>query len=238
MKNRKNKIEFTEDTLLKLKTRRLLYTFILENPGLHLREISRKLNIPKTTLSYHLDYLEKQALLIIKKDDNYNRYFIKKDIGGREIKILNIIRVETTRNALLYIMITGTAPQIEIAKELDKDPTTVNFHLKRLLKYDIIEQAPAENGKIYTALRNAPIIERKKSKNEIFYRIKEPEIIEKLLIIYYKKGYYDDIISEAILSYGEDVIKNNSAKRIKTSKEAVEIIEKILYDIFPHPYYP
>lgn len=237
MNSYKENMLFKDNDLIQLKIRRSIYRFILENPGLYLSELSRKLNIPKSTLRYHLNYLEKQELLTTNQDYKYKRYFVKKDIGYIEKKTLNIVRLETTRNVLLYIMIVGVASQTELAKELIKHPTTIDFHLKRLLKYNIIEQAPAENGVVYTRLRTSPIIKRKKSKNEVFYRMKEPQIIEKLLILYYTEGYYDDIISEAILSYGEDVTKNTPVKRIKTSEEVVDLVEKIFYDIFPHPYH-
>jgi len=227
---------FTKDDLLKLKTRSIIYRFILKNPGLHFRELVRRLNIPRSTLSYHLNYLDKQELLIVKKDDRYTRYFISRDIGDREKKILNIIRVETTRNALLYIWGMVIASEIEIAKELDKHPTTINFHLKRLLKHGIIEPALTAEGIIYTGLRNVPIIKRKKTKNEIFYRIKEPAM-RKLLIMCYKKGYYDDIIAETIYFCAEGLNPNGPPKRLNALKKSVEQAEEALFDIFPHPYY-
>lgn len=226
---------FIKDDLLKLKIRSIIYRFILKNPGLHFRELVRRLNIPRSTLSYHLNYLEKQELLIIKKDDRYTRYFISKDIGDREKKILNIIRIETARNVLLYIWGMVSASQIEIAKELDKHPTTINFHLKRLMKQGIIEPAPIKDGIIYTALNNGPIVKRKKTKNEIFYRIKEPEI-QKLLIMCYNKRYYNDIISETICFCAEG-LNPNPPKRLNAWKDAVELVEDAIFDVFPHPYY-
>jgi len=39
--------------------RQKIYRFILENSGLHLREISRRMAIPKSTLRHHLKYLNK-----------------------------------------------------------------------------------------------------------------------------------------------------------------------------------
>jgi len=231
------KITFTKDDLFRLKIRRAIYKFILENPGLHFRELGRRLNIPRSTINYHLNCLKKQGLIITKKDYKYNRYFISEDMGEREKKILNIIRVETTRDVLLYIWIMVSASRIEIAKELDKHPTTVEFHLKRLLKCGIIEPAPTADGIIYTSLKNIPIIKRKKSKNEVFYRLKEPEI-EKLLIMYYEKGQYHDIIAEAILTFVEELTPlNRPVKGILTAKERGELIEEIIFDIFPHPYY-
>lgn len=237
MRTYRNYTKFTKEDLLNLKIRRTIYKFILENPGLHLRELSRRLNIPKSTLRYHLNYLEKQGLLVAKKEDKYNRYFISKDIGRREKNILSIIRTETTRDVLLYIWIMVVASSREIAKELNKHPTTVKFHIKRLLECGIIELAPVENGLVYTSLRNVPKINRKKSKNEVIYRLKEPQI-EKLIIMYYEKGYYSGIIADAILTFIEELMPlNRPVKKILTPKEREEMIEEILFDVFPHPYH-
>lgn len=231
------KKKFTKEYFLKLETRILIYQFISKNPGLHFRELARRLNIPRSTLRYHLNHLTKQELLVIKKDDNYSRYFIAKDIGDREKKILSIIRTETTRDVLLYIMIMVSASRIEIARELEKDPTTIKFHLKRLLKYSIIEQAPTKDGIVYTSTKNLPKIKRKKSKNEIFYRLKEPEI-DRILIMYYKKGHYHDIIAEAICTYINEAMPiGTPVNKIRTAKETAETVEKILFDVLPHPYH-
>ena len=55
-----------KEELLKLKIRRQIYQFILKYPGFHFSEISRKLKIPKTTLNYHLSYLEKYGFIVVK----------------------------------------------------------------------------------------------------------------------------------------------------------------------------
>ena len=72
--------------ILELKKRREIYEFISNNSGLHMRDISRKMNIPFTTMQYHLNYLEKKELIISKNDGKYTRYFISFEIGEKEKK--------------------------------------------------------------------------------------------------------------------------------------------------------
>ena len=59
-----------EDTLA-LEARREIYNLILANPGLHEREIGRKLEMSLSTLDYHLHYLEKREIVTSKKDGRY-----------------------------------------------------------------------------------------------------------------------------------------------------------------------
>lgn len=53
---------------LDLKTRRNIYNFILKHPGLHFRELCRKLSLPNSTLSYHTRYLEKRGFIIARPE--------------------------------------------------------------------------------------------------------------------------------------------------------------------------
>jgi len=215
--------------------RSLIYNFLFKNPGLHFRELVRKLNIPGTTLNYHLKYLEKHDLLTTKKEGRYIRYFISNDVDNKEKTILTIIRQETTRNILLYIVVMAAASQNEIAKELEMHPTTVEFHLKKLLKSDLIEPAYIKNGIVYTGYFNNAILKRNPVKNEVIYTIKEP--IYKFLIKYYNNGYYKDNISKAILDLSENVYPHGNPKKLKTFKQQAERLEKVIFEIFPHPYY-
>ena len=44
--------------ILNLENRRKIYNYIRDNPGLHLRELSRRLNIAYYNLDYHIRYLK------------------------------------------------------------------------------------------------------------------------------------------------------------------------------------
>ena len=48
---------------LELESRRRIYDFILNHPGIHFSALCRRLNVPKTTMFYHINYLKKISLL-------------------------------------------------------------------------------------------------------------------------------------------------------------------------------
>lgn len=52
-----------EEKVLLNDTRREIYNYILDNPGCHLRELSKNLNKPVSTLTWHLRILEKANLI-------------------------------------------------------------------------------------------------------------------------------------------------------------------------------
>jgi predicted transcriptional regulator len=138
--NNKKRNEFLE-----LETRRQIYNFILNNPGLHFRELSRKMNMPKSTMDYHLKYLEKKDLISVLKKERYNHYYISKKIGRENKKILSILREETPRRILLSMKIPNPVSLQYLSKDLDKSPSTISFHLKKLIKLDLVERIEINN---------------------------------------------------------------------------------------------
>ncbi len=145
--------------VLDLETRRIIYNFISCHPGLHLNELSRKLYIPVSTINYHLSHLKKLGAIVAKNEGRYIRYYIPQKIGVADKKIINLLRHDTPFRIVMYLLQNPNSSQISISKYLKRHPTTVSFHLDKLLEADIIDYTP--NG------------------NELHYKIKnEPEIID------------------------------------------------------------
>ncbi len=127
-----------EDTLA-LETRRDIYDLIVRYPGLHEREIARRLDISLSTLDYHLHYMEKRGLLVSKKDGRYTRYFAAKKVGMEDKKIISLLRQQTPRQIVLYLLEYPGAIHKDICSAVGKSPSTVSFHLKKLVTAGIVE---------------------------------------------------------------------------------------------------
>jgi predicted transcriptional regulator len=203
-------LKHNENTL-DLKNRRQIFTFIRKYPGTYLRKLSRKLDIPKTTLIYHLDYLEKRGYTEKKNDGKYTRYYITQNVGTIEKKLLHLFRQEITRNIILLLLLQNSPPK-RIISELKHNPRTINSNLKKLIDMEIVNRV-----KVY---------------NQIQYRLKDPEIIIDFL---YK--YKDTLSNDGVLSkYGIREVLNRMEYGIP--KKGVDALIEMLYDIFPHPYHP
>lgn len=202
-------MSFNENTL-ELKNRRKIFSFIRKNPGIYLRKLSRKLDIPKTTLIYHLDYLEKRRYIEKKTDGKYTRYYITQNVGTIEKKLLHLFRQEVTRNIILLLLLQNSPPKRIISK-LKHNPRTINSNLKKLIDMEIVTRV-----KVY---------------NQIQYRLKDPEIIIDFL---YK---YKDILSnDGIMSeFGINEVLNRIEYGIP--EKGIDAIIETIYDIFPHPYH-
>ena len=127
--------------VLNFENRRNIYNLIVLNPGFHLSEISKKIDIPKTTLLYHLKYLEKKDLILKKSEDGFCRYYATNKVSAKNKKIFSILRHEIPRKILFYIIFHKDYPtQIEISKYLKKHPATVSFHIEKLIDCGLIEK--------------------------------------------------------------------------------------------------
>jgi len=226
--------------ILNLENRRLIYNLIIDNPGLHLREIARRLNLRYFNLNYHINYLKRLGMISIKKDDSYSRVYPKDCIGKNEKQVLNILRKKTPRRIIIYIFYSGATTQRDIAENLEKDPTTIKYHLSKLKELDLIESAPIKDGIALIKMPSNRNLDRKPVKNETLYRFKDPEMLKKLLISHKKSLYKDKIfkISMEYLIYCSAYHRKNKTKRnVKTSEWWAKYYEDIFYDIFPHPYH-
>ena len=100
--------------VLELESRRKIYNYILNYPGLHIRELSRRLKTPKTTMQYHLNYLKKRELVIEKNVDNKVCYYVNNSICVKDKKLFSLMRKEITRKIILILCSCGVQSQKDI----------------------------------------------------------------------------------------------------------------------------
>jgi DNA-binding transcriptional ArsR family regulator len=221
------------DTTLELKRRREIYEFISKNSGLHMRDISRKINIPFTTMQYHLNYLEKKGLIISKDDGKYIRYYISFKIGEKEKRILNCLRKTTILHIILWFFIAQQCSQKDLSRFLEKHPATIGFHLRNMLHAGIIKQVSINNGVIYKdTLPN--IIERPQISSEKIYVLQDPWMIYNMLIKH-KDDLSDKEIVAGIIEYIEMHISDGIPKQIQNREETIDSVVKTFFKLFFPP---
>lgn len=230
--------------ILQIVKKRNIYEFILKNPGLHKRELSRILNLPMTTLNHHLRYLEKNNLISSKYIGGYVRFWALDKIGQKDKEMLFLLRQKTPRNIILSLAIHIFRSQKELSEDVDKDPATIYFHLKKLKDLNIIEEAPVEGGMIKRIIPGY-YMNRKPLGKEKIYRFKSKDIINRiynLMIAHYNKLPDDPVIKIFLyIGYWRFDRKHpglfSSQKLIKKPNDIYNSFEKSVWDVFPHPYH-
>lgn len=118
-----------DDQLLDHPTRKRIHHAVGEDPGIHLRELARRVGIGVTTLRHHLLRLTKAGIVVSHKDGRYECYALPGSNGSA-----NAIRGETAQRLFDLVGSTPGISPSSAAQELAVDRATVSRQAARLEK--------------------------------------------------------------------------------------------------------
>jgi predicted transcriptional regulator len=162
---------------LELEIRQSIYSLISTSPGLHFREIQRRTKIATGQLTYHLNYLQKVGLIKFENDGEYLRYYANIQITDEERRILEMLLQKSIRHILLFLLENNNCNHDHLVKNLDIAPSTISWHLKKLIDANIVNKE----------------VEGRRS----FYSTNNPELVKKVLIKY-KESFLDILLDRFI----------------------------------------
>jgi predicted transcriptional regulator len=114
--------------------------FVHNNPGCHLRKIREMIQISQGTVQYHTDRLEKIGRITSIRSGLYKHYFPIGVFQNNEKEILQILGQETTRQILMFIVEQKSPTQTDIVKSVGISAASVNWHMKRLIEFTLVEE--------------------------------------------------------------------------------------------------
>jgi predicted transcriptional regulator len=144
-----------DEHVLAVKTRRDLYQYVRSNPGFHLREIARTLNLSITLADYHLRFLEKNELVSWTMDGEYKRYYPRSlpgDASRRPAlsddakRVLAYLRQPVPFRVLAFLMEREAATHKEILDQVPVSPSTLSHHLKKMQYAGILAPVADRGG--------------------------------------------------------------------------------------------
>lgn len=112
--------------------------FIYNNPGSHFRKIKKELGLSIGTIQYQLNKLENDGKIVSIQNRFYKFYFPIGVFQEREKEILQILNHPSLRDIILFIIEKKNPIKNEIANHLDISYSSVNWHLERLIAYNMI----------------------------------------------------------------------------------------------------
>lgn len=145
-------------------------------PGVHLRDVERRVRLPLGQVLYHLDRLERMGLVVSTRDNGFRRYFRVGAVGvGRgEKRYLSALRHEVPRRLVLRLLEKpGPRSHKELLSELGVAGSTLSFHLQRLLTSGVLVREQRGASNLY-ALADPGVAEREL----VYYRgsFEDPEV--------------------------------------------------------------
>lgn len=121
-------------------TRRRIHRLVHEEPGIHFREIKRRLDLGRGNLEHHLDKLVDNGLLDEHSGQGYRCYFPDGQVDRRVAEIAEHLRSENART-LLSTLTTVSDPSIrDLARRASIPESTASYHIGRLDEADLIDK--------------------------------------------------------------------------------------------------
>jgi predicted transcriptional regulator len=115
-----------------------LLSFIQQYPGVHLREIRRRLRIPIGTLDYHLYRLGKEGLISVRFQGGYKCCYPgvseveRAPIPVAEQILLALLRQPVPRALLLHLYLEGPTHPAALGRAIATTAPNLSYFLKRL----------------------------------------------------------------------------------------------------------
>jgi len=153
-----------KEDLLQLDTRRAIYDYVKRCPGAHLRGVEREVGLPFGQVLYHLDYLERNGLVVAKKDGGFKRYFVTNHIGRKEKQFLSMFRHDLPRKVAILLLLNPGQSHRELLECLSISGSTLSFHLNKMV--------------------DSGLLVRREEGNENFYHLEDEKTAAKTLILY------------------------------------------------------
>ena len=129
--------------LLNQPTRLEIYNFVKSNPGVHFRGICDRLDLSVGVVQYHLSILEHACLITVHSDGQNKRYFEHNAFTKTEVKLISLMRHETTGKILTTLSQNSLALHKDIARSLDVSSQALTWQMNQLKKTGLINAEKA-----------------------------------------------------------------------------------------------
>lgn len=170
-----------KDEILENANRGKIYAVIEASPGIHLRELQRILDMPLTTLDYHLDYMIRRRILFSEIKGNVKRFYAEL-FDAADKKVLAALRQQRMREIVLIVLAHKKTKFKFLANYLKLPPSTLSYYLKYLVDRDILS--------------------REKVGYENLYNVKDEDRVVKVLIAY-KASFLDKLVDKVLKTWME-----------------------------------
>lgn len=161
---------------------RKICDYVRDNPGSHLRRISRDLDIDLGNLRHHLEVLERNGLVESKMDRNLKIYFATGLVEARSRTILPLLQQKRFRDVILHIILNPRSAHREIADDLELKPSTLSKYIGILEDRDILRHESHGRERLYFVTDERRIME---------------------LLLAYRRSFWDKFVDNVLDIYFE-----------------------------------
>ena len=138
-----------KEIILENSKRKEIYGFIKRNPGFHLRELQRRLEIPLSSLEHHVDYMVRHQVIYKEKSGGYTRFFAQLPTD-EERRLISALRNEKMREIVAIVLDKKDAKFQDLKDDLNLPSSTLSYYLKYLVDHQILDRQQIGYESIYS----------------------------------------------------------------------------------------
>jgi DNA-binding transcriptional ArsR family regulator len=131
-----------------LTRRGVIYEYVREHPGAHVRGMARELGLATGDLHYHLFWLERNGFVETRKSGFYRFVFPTMVFREEQEVLLGVLSQESPREILMCLLEEATT-QGGLAKSTGHSQPTVSWHMDRLTRLGIVRKRKTSEGTLY-----------------------------------------------------------------------------------------
>lgn len=111
-----------------------IFNYVLSNPGCTQAEITEKQNMKNGTVKYHVQMLESEGKIILKRMGKFTRIFKNSaSHNGVEATVLAYMKNDTSKHLLQAIMEDPGVTNQKLSEKFMLDKSSVHWHMERFL---------------------------------------------------------------------------------------------------------
>jgi len=183
-----------KDEILENEKRRRIYEVIQTNPGIHLRELQRILQMPVATIEYHLDYMTRRRIIYSEAGEHVKRYYTQ-PLNTEDKKLLSALRQKKLREIVLVTLSSQKVKYQFLADCFELPHSTLSLYLKYLV----------DKG----------ILDREKVGYENIYTVHDEDRVAKVLVSY-KSSFTDTLIDKTLAAWMETRVRREASIRLQS----------------------
>lgn len=171
-----------DDGALDLENRRRIYQLLLKYPGMYLREMEKELGLAIGVLEYNLSIMEKKEILMVEREGNRKRYFVREQFSSADKATIALLRQEIPRRIVIFLMLHTGASFQDVLAQFKISKSTLSFHIKKLTE--------------------AGIVAAEKDGRSTSYTVRDPEDTARVILTY-KASFLDAVVDRFAEVWGD-----------------------------------
>jgi len=134
-------------------TRIRIANHVSATPGIHFSGLVHELDLASGQVQYHLRDL--RASGAVRQEQLYGKtHYYPPEYDDRERRVLALLRRETARDILTYLIERGSARPAAVAEDLDIARSTLEWQLDRLIEQNLVEKRYDSHNRVRLELAN------------------------------------------------------------------------------------